>query len=228
MSALVLRCCGPQGESYGSFRWPLAVGAEVVAPDWSARAACGNGLHGLLWGAGAAGLLNWDADARWMVVGIDEWVDIDGNKVKAPSADVVLVGDRRAATDLIIALGGDPALVVGSTLTGGYGSTLTGGDRSTLTGGDDSTLTGGDRSTLTGGNGSTLTGGYGSTLTGGDGSTLTGGYRSTLTGQWWDAQQERWRRRLAEVGEDGILPDVPYRLKNGLWVRVETSSQATA
>jgi hypothetical protein len=44
--SLVLRVCGPNGESYNGFRWPLTVGAEVVAPDWNERAECGNGLHG--------------------------------------------------------------------------------------------------------------------------------------------------------------------------------------
>ena len=127
--------------------------------------------------------------------------------------------------------GGDRSTLTGgddSTLTGGYRSTLTGGDRSTLTGGDRSTLTGGDDSTLTGGYRSTLTGGDDSTLTGGDDSTLTGGYRSTLTGgdrstltggekselriRKWCSKTERYRTYNAYVGEDGIDPEVAYRL----------------
>ena len=108
----------------------------------------------------------------------------------------------------------------GSKLTGGNGSTLTGGDRSTLTGGTCSTLTGGDRSTLTGGYGSKLTGGKYSALTGGDRSTLTGGDDSKLTGgnnstliiQYWD--KNKFRIAIAYVGENGILPNVKYKVND--------------
>jgi hypothetical protein len=148
--------------------------------------------------------------------------------------DSTLTGGNRSTLtgghDSTLTGGHDSTLTGGnrSTLTGGNRSTLTGGDGSTLTGGHDSTLTGGDGSTLTGGDGSTLTGGYGSTLTGGDGSTLTGGDGSTLTGgdgstltggdgstliiKYWDG--ERYRAKLAEVGENGILPNVAYKLND--------------
>ncbi|MDE1971469.1 MAG: hypothetical protein KGI50_07895 [Patescibacteria group bacterium] len=99
-----------------------------------------------------------------------------------------------------------------STLTGGHYSTLTGGHVSTLTGGDYSTLTGGDWSTLTGGDWSTLTGGHNSTLTGGDYSTLTGGDWSTLSIKWFDYKTNRERISIAYVGEDGIEPNVAYKL----------------
>ena len=86
---------------------------------------------------------------------------------------------------------------------------LTGGDGAKLTGGDFSTLTGGYRATLTGGDGATLTGGDFSMLTGGFGATLTGGDFSTLLFLRWI----RKRRRVlsAYVGEDGVMPNVPYR-----------------
>ena len=70
----------------------------------------------------------------------------------------------------------------------------------------------------------------GSTLTGGDGSTLTGGYRSTLTGGddaifsilYYDAKKNKWRRKFAVVGEDGIEPDVQYKLdENFNFVKVD-------
>ena len=119
--------------------------------------------------------------------------------------------------------GGDYSTLTGgynSTLTGGDNSTLTGGYRSTLTGGYYSTLTGGDYSTLTGGDYSTLTGGIYSTLTGGDGSILTGGNDSTLTGgddstlsiQYLDGN--KYRIAIAYVGENGILPNVKYKVND--------------
>ncbi|RVD77050.1 DUF7666 domain-containing protein [Pseudomonas koreensis] len=132
--------------------------------------------------------------------------------------DSTLTGGNRSTltggNDSTLTGGYDSTLTGGnrSTLTGGNRSTLTGGYGSTLTGGYDSTLTGGNRSTLTGGNGSTLTGGYGSTLTGGYDSTLTGGEKAELRVRRWCRKAERYRTYIAYVGEDGIEPEVAYRL----------------
>ena len=49
---LLLRTCEADGGSYGGFKWPLTVGAEVSCPDWNPVAECGNGLHGLINGQG--------------------------------------------------------------------------------------------------------------------------------------------------------------------------------
>ena len=129
--------------------------------------------------------------------------------------------------------GGDESTVTGghfSTVTGGYYSTATGGDESTVTGGHFSTVTGGRFSTVTGGYGSTVTGGESSTVigelrstvTGGNRSSITGGYDSTVTGghdsvlslKWWDSKANRLRISTVYVGEDGILPDIEYKLDN--------------
>ena len=194
-TVLVLRTCDKDLRSYNGFQWPRE--GPVNAPDWSPDARCGHGLHGLLWGEGDGGLLNWSVNAIWQVVRVPEagLVDLRG-KVKYPCGEVVFTGTRLDATAYIIANGALGRAVVGSTLTGGDGSTLTGGDRSTLTGGDRSTLTGGDRSTLTGG--------YGSTLTGGD--------RSMLLLRWYDSRTGRCRNVFVEVGEVGIKPGVAYRV----------------
>ena len=143
----MLRTCWADMTSRGGFRWPKR--GQVTVPDWNPKPVCGGGLHGLLWGRGSSGLLDWSEDAVWQVVGINEWVEIDGNKIKVPAGYVIYSGDRKGATDAIIRLGADPSYVPGEFRTGGYESTLTGGDRSTLTGGYRSTLTGGDWSTLT-------------------------------------------------------------------------------
>jgi len=57
---------------------------------------------------------------------------------------------------------------------------------------------------------STNTGGYGSINTGGYGSINTGGDRSTLIFKWWDGN--RYRFSIGYVGEDGIEPNVAYKL----------------
>ncbi len=46
--------------------------------------------------------------------------------------------------------------------------------------------------------------------TAGDRGTATAGYRGTIQIRWWD--HDRYRIMTGYVGEDGILPGVPYRL----------------
>jgi hypothetical protein len=108
------------------------------------------------------------------------------DKIKTSKAKTLFVGDRKGATDFLIAAGCNPSEVVGAFITGGVDSTVTGGDYSTVTGGD-----------------------Y---------STVTGGYGSALSIKWYDSF--RPRIAVAYVGEDGIEPDVPYKLdENGKFVR---------
>ena len=76
---LVLRTCAKDMTSYrGSFRWPAS--GEVEAPDWNPEKCCGFGLHGLLWGEGEGGQLDWGEDAKWLVVEVPltSVVDLDG------------------------------------------------------------------------------------------------------------------------------------------------------
>jgi hypothetical protein len=234
MKNLFLRTCNADGTSYGGFKWNLEIGSITEAPDWNPEPKCGGGLHGLLHGKGYGYHLNWNDDALWMVCeALGPIVDIN-EKIKTSKAKTLFVGDRKGATDFLIASGCNPAEVPGafivggdnSTVTGGNRSTVTGGNRSTVIGGYRSTVTGGDRSTVTGGIGSTVIGGYRSTVTGGDRSTVTGGIGSTVIGgidsvltiDYYDGKRDRIA--IAYVGEDGIEPDVPYKLDiNGKFVR---------
>ena len=188
--AYILRTCDHDMKSYGGFQWPMS--GIVKAPDWRADVKCGRGLHGFLWGEGYGDLANWSENAKWVVAGISEWIDLDG-KVKFPEAEVVFVGSRYDATNFIRELGARGA-VIGSTVTGGNCSTVTGGYSSTVTGGVGSTVTGGDRSTV------------------------TGGVNSIMQVKWHDGN--RYRIAVAYVGEDGIEPNVPYRVENGKFVKV--------
>ena len=61
--------------------------------------------------------------------------------------------------------------------------------------------------------GSTLTGGYRSTVTGGYRSTVTGGDCSTLIFHYWSASQRRVT--VGIIGENGLLPNIAYRVENG-------------
>ena len=144
---LVLRTCRSDMTSHGGFKWPRR--GKVEAPDFKPTKACGNGLHGFLWGEGDAGLADWSADANWLVVKVDSADIIDlGSKVKFPRGSVVCCGDRKKATDYLVSRAPRETACMGAFVTGGDGSTVTGGYRSTVTGGYRSTVTGGDGSTL--------------------------------------------------------------------------------
>ena len=118
---LFLRTTDKDGRAHGGFQWPLEVGAEVIAPDWDPKPACGGGLHGLLDGLGESMHLSFDADAIWWIVEADETVDL-GGKHKFPRCKVVAFGPRHEVTAHLHGL--RPGPIQGLCLTGGYRSTL--------------------------------------------------------------------------------------------------------
>jgi hypothetical protein len=221
-AALVLRCCAPDMSSKKGFVWP-GVGEIAEAPDWRDDGKCGGGLHGWLYGQGDHGCSDyWNNEgAKWLVVEVNaSSVRMLGGKCKFPSALVRFVGTKSEAAAYIIQH--EPAAasvaVIGAVLEcgdnqqvqGGALSVLTGGYSATMTGGDSATMTGGDYATMTGGNYATMTGGYSATMTGGNYATMTGGYSATMHFRYWDGK--RSRTVIAYVGEDGIEPNVAYRL----------------
>lgn len=90
---LLVRQVGKGGESSYGFVWPLAVGAEVVAPDWEPTKACGHGLHGWPWGLSVGDGREPDYAATWMVVSADPRDVVDlGGKAKCRACRVEYVG----------------------------------------------------------------------------------------------------------------------------------------
>lgn len=133
-----LRTCNNDLTSHGGFQWPESGRCE--APDWSPKAECGNGLHGLLNGEGGGNYLDWSPDAKWLVCDITEAHDAGlvveiGAKIKFPYCDVVHVGDQRSATQFLLDVGCAGA-IVGAFLTAGDSGTATAGDWGTATAGD--------------------------------------------------------------------------------------------
>ena len=192
--SLVLKAVSSDMKSYGGFQWP-GVGGVAVADDWDASPTCGGGLHGWLNGVGDASCQSWSKspDAKWLVLSVDTETLVDlWGKVKFPEAEVVHVGDKKSAGDVILATG-FIGPVIGATVTGG----------------DDATVTGGNYAMVTGGHRATVTGGYGATVTGGYGATVTGGYGAILLLSFYSARK---RVVTAYVGENGIKPNTPYRL----------------
>ncbi len=114
------------------------------------------------------------------------------------------------------------------TATAGYKGTATAGDWGTATAGDEGTATAGDwgtatagyKGTATAGNEGTATAGYKGTATAGDWGTATAGDEGTATAgekgeiriRYWDEKADRYRTVIGYIGEDGLEPNVPYRL----------------
>jgi len=199
MTRWLLKTVAADGAAHGGFVWPLEVGAEVTAPDWSDAIECGGGLHGLLDGRGNGTLLSWSPGAVWLVAEVPadaRLVDLVG-KVKVDRCVVAHVGDRLSATGFL-AEQGQVDGVVGAHVVAGDGGTATAGDGGAATAGDYGTATAG----------------YGGTATAGD--------YGTIVLAWWDDELARHRWVAGDVGIDGIKADTPYRCEDGRLVEVES------
>ncbi|EPC7369888.1 hypothetical protein ACR6D4_000886 [Pseudomonas aeruginosa] len=152
-------------------------------------------------------------------------VEVIGATLQAGDKDLCQVGAYGTAT------AGD-----WGTATAGYWGTATAGDWGTATAGDWGTATAGDWGTATAGDWGTATAGYKGTATAGDWGTATAGnegtatagykgtatagYKGTATAgekgeiriRYWDEKADRYRTVIGYIGEDGLEPDVPYKL----------------
>ncbi len=96
------------------------------------------------------------------------------------------------------------------TATAGYCGTVTAGNYGTATAGDGGTATAGSHGTATAGYCGTVTAGNYGTATAGDYGTATAGDGGILVIKYYDGN--RYRLATVYVGENGILPNTPYRL----------------
>ncbi|HFX2567921.1 TPA: hypothetical protein ACV5TG_006321 [Pseudomonas aeruginosa] len=216
-TALVLRTCSADLTSHGGFRWPDKIGAVVEAPDWKKDNKCGHGLHGWLFGQGDHDCSSTvgDTDAKWLVVevGLSDLIAL-GGKVKFPRCTVRHIGDKASATQFLIA--NEPRAAGVAVI----GATLQAGDKELCQVGAYGTATAGYKGTATAGDWGTATAGYKGTATAGNEGTATAGYKGTATAgkkgeiqiRYWDEKTERYRTVIGYIGEDGLEPDVPYKL----------------
>ena len=233
-TALVLRCCAPDMTSRNGFKWP-GVGEEAIAPDWIKNTECGNGLHGWLYGQGDHSSADyWQREgAKWLVIEVDESsIVMLGGKCKFPRGVVRFVGEKHEAAAYLIEheLRAANVAVIGASLTVGDAQTVmvgalgtaTAGAFGTATAGYSGTATAGYSGTATAGAFGTATAGDRGTATAGDSGTATAGDRGELRIRWYDNKANRYRTAVAYVGENGIEPNVPYRLnENHEFVRAE-------
>ena len=195
---LVLRTNHPDyANRYNDFEWPTEIGATATAPDWDPNPDrdCGGGLHGLIWGCGAASLLQDPdrEDTTWLVVAVDP-ADIATpltdpsaipDKVRFRAGEIVHIGaDRTAAIGYLTArISATQLPVVYGSATAGYGGSATAGDCGTATAGDYGSASAGDGGSASAGDYGSATAGYGGSVTAGDCGTATAGdYGSASAG----------------------------------------------
>ena len=148
-----------------------------------------------------------------------------------------IVGGTATAGDFGTATAGDFGTATAGdrgTATAGDRGTATAGYLGTATAGDLGTATAGYLGTATAGYRGTATAGYRGTATAGDFGTATAGYLGTATAgengvlsvEWYDEVRNCYRRAVGVVGENGLKPNVPYRLDGkGQWVEAETKAE---
>lgn len=204
-TVLVLRTCEPDGSSHNGFKWPLEAGAIVECPDWQATQACGNGLHGWLWGSGNWGLKAQGDAIKWLVLEVDRDGIIDlGGKVKFQRAVVKSVhGNWRDAMQVIRErILQDRALEAFSNEDSGHAAATGDSWHAAATGKF----------------------GHAAAAYGG---TVCAGENGVLSLLWFDEATRRPRLAVAYVGENGIKPKTWYRLdvKDGAATFVEADDE---
>ncbi|EIU3463812.1 hypothetical protein L4P80_001037 [Pseudomonas aeruginosa] len=98
------------------------------------------------------------------------------------------------------------------TATAGGEGTATAGNWGTATAGYKGTATAGYKGTATAGGEGTATAGNWGTATAGDEGTATAGEKGEIRIRYWDEKADRYRTVIGYIGEDGLEPDVPYKL----------------
>jgi len=176
-------------------------------------------------------------------------VDLDG-KVKFPKCKLVFEGDQKTATDYLQLRAPNGKVIHGAFVTVGHNQTATAGNYGHATAGDYGHATAGDYGQATAGDGGHATAGDGGQATAGDyghatagnyghatagnyghatagdyghatagdGGQATAGDYGTITIKWY--AESRDRLLVGYIGEEGLEPNVPYRVFEGKFVKV--------
>jgi hypothetical protein len=107
----------------------------------------------------------------------------------------------------------------GKSTSGKRGTSISGSCGTSISGEDGTSISGFKGKSTSCNRGTSISGSYGTSISYESG-TCASGNKGTLIIKFWDGQRSRFR--MAYVGEDGILPDVHYKLDdNGDFVRAE-------
>ena len=235
-SVLVLRACHSDMSSSNDFVWPAA--GYVEAPDWEPTSVCGKGLHGWAHGHGDGSVSNyWDVDCKWLIVKVKVKHLIDlGDKVKFKCGKVIYCGDRKGATDYMLA--NDPIVhtqpVVGAIIelgdngnanTGHKGISITGSNGTSISGCYGESKSGYEGISISGFKGTSTSGFKGSSTSGYMGTSISGHNGTSITGEFGSARSGpagnivikyyrngRFMLKTGNIGFDGLKPDVLYTL----------------
>lgn len=182
---LVLRICKADMTSRDNFKWPTS--GYVEAPDWKPTPACGNGLHGWLHGNGDGSVCSyWSTTDKWLVVkvNVNDMIDL-GDKVKFRCGEVVFCGNRKCATDYLLAndtiASNKP--VIGAyiikdhysyALTGFLGTSISGNESVSTSGFQGLSVSGSNGSSTSSDSGMSITSNKGRAVSGHDGTSVSG------------------------------------------------------
>ncbi|WP_407733569.1 hypothetical protein ACJKIJ_20890 [Pseudomonas aeruginosa] len=200
---------------------PRAAGVAVIGATLQAgdKELCQVGAYGTAtagdWGTATAG--------DWGTATAGDWgTATAGYEGTATAGDwgTATAGDRGTATagDRGTATAGHRGTATAGhrgTATAWYEGTATAGDWGTATAGYEGTATAGDWGTATAGYEGTATAGDWGTATAGDWGTATAGEKGEIRIRYWDEKANRYRTVIGYIGEDGLEPNVPYKLNAG-------------
>ena len=139
-----------------------------------------------------------------------EIVVLDG-KVKFPRCEVIFTGSQKDATDILVKEYGNIG-IIGATVVVGDKQHAIAGYKGTATAGNYGKAMAGDYGKATAGDWGTATAGYGGTATAGYGGKATAGEMGRISILDWDGN--RYREVIGYVGENGIEPNVAYKLND--------------
>ena len=208
-TVLCLRTVAADGTAYNGFKWPATGLCEAL--NWEPTAKCGYGLHGYLKGCGDAESILWDGLFQVVKVIESEIIDL-GGKVKFPRCEVIFTGSQKDATDILLKKYGACGNIIGATVVVGDKQHAIAGNYGTATAGNNGTATAGTYGTATAGDYGNATAGYWGTATAGYRGTATAGEMGRLSILGHDSN--RYREVIGYVGENGIEPNVAYKLNN--------------
>lgn len=234
----VLRTCCSDGRSYNNFKWPKR--GPVKCPDWDPAPECGNGLHGALLGNGDGTLFNWSKNALWQIVKVkkSEIVDL-GGKVKFPRGYVLFTGNQKEATNILIENGYQS--IIGCDIKVGDLRNALAGFLGRAEVGNEGIAVAKCGTSVSGCLGVSFASGSGSHAISGDNGfsfVKSGGFAKTgklgraIAGNGGSAQADfggiiqidyydnygKLCVLVGYIGEDGLLPNVRYRVRNGKFV----------
>jgi hypothetical protein len=242
---LVLRVCDKDLKSYNGFQWPEH--GYVEALDWNPIIECRSGLHGWAWGEGNGFFSFVEEDSKWLVVDVDDnkIIPLFG-MVKFPYGNVIFCGDKLNATKYIIEHGAK-GIVIGATIVVDEGIVRVGdyGTAKVRTGGlaeagfKGTAISGKYGTSNVGVFGVAITGDFGrinirngiatagkySVINCGIGSIASAGEGGRIQTEWYDYNKDhnicnRYRLAVGYIGEDGLEPNVKYKVEKGKFLKV--------